>query len=499
MTKIRILKWFVLWEPLAYAFIGMAFLAMFQFSTPFLLDQDGYFHIKVAELWLEQGYLTKLPWMSEAIMADHYVDFHLLFQFLFLPFLFFISDPIVAYKLGTILSFGASTASLIWVLRKLGTKYRWFYFLFFLLGSHLFFLRVLFGRGMILFLGIYFLFVYFHIRKRWLPVFLLSWVVMYIYPSFLVLLATSLFLVIGHWREKDLSLSVTAFACLGGVLLGIFLHPSFPYQFKGYWLEVGGRFFHPMNLEETGEWSPPAKVISMSSVLFPVSVLTFLILVGRNFSSRFLSFYAFSVLLLIQFFQASRSIEYLLPVALLCSAFYPIRTLPLLIRQGFLVAGSAILILWSAPKILQDYRHTLAQADISLDFEAADWLEKNSEKGSKVLLSWDRFPRFFYRNTHNYYYNGMNPIYSFAKDPSRHSLARSFLEGSAENLHLIPAFLGFSYSVLEIAPHNAKAIETIFKSINSGDKNVEKVWENARYVIFKFKSMNQSNIEPKSK
>ena len=47
------------------------------------------------------------------------------------------------------------------------------------------------------------------------------------------------------------------------------------------------------------------------------------------------------------------------------------------------------------------------------------WLEKNSRQGDIVFhIGWSRFPELFFWNQHNYYINGMDPIFMYKYNPS---------------------------------------------------------------------------------
>ena len=67
-------------------FVG---LALIQFSTPDLPDNDGFYHIKLAEIMRTEGLRPAFPWLPLTILnAREYYDHHFLFHVALIPFTF---------------------------------------------------------------------------------------------------------------------------------------------------------------------------------------------------------------------------------------------------------------------------------------------------------------------------------------------------------------------------------------------------------------------------
>ncbi|MCB0166908.1 MAG: hypothetical protein KDI79_21960, partial [Anaerolineae bacterium] len=62
-------------------------LALIQFSTPNLAGNDGYYHIKLAQVMGQEGLRPPFPWLPLTVLApDRYVDHHWLYHMLLIPF-----------------------------------------------------------------------------------------------------------------------------------------------------------------------------------------------------------------------------------------------------------------------------------------------------------------------------------------------------------------------------------------------------------------------------
>ena len=70
-----------------WVFAGFtAIFGAFHATSPNLLGVDGYFHIKFSRTVWENGLPDVLPFLSQTIFADRFVDDHLLFHLIQIPF-----------------------------------------------------------------------------------------------------------------------------------------------------------------------------------------------------------------------------------------------------------------------------------------------------------------------------------------------------------------------------------------------------------------------------
>src|SRR5207244_12968646 len=69
--------------------LSVLLFAYIQFAGPNIVDYDGYYHIKMAQLIREEGIPTPFPWLPYTVLSeDRYTDHHLLFHILQVPFTF---------------------------------------------------------------------------------------------------------------------------------------------------------------------------------------------------------------------------------------------------------------------------------------------------------------------------------------------------------------------------------------------------------------------------
>ncbi len=473
--------------PFLWSLLCVVLIAPLSYLADYLPDRDAYAHIKIAQLIMQQGWQWTLPWMDHSIMAVRYVDYHILYQLLHIPFLLVMS-PEDAVKAANMAAMLFASTSLLALIRAQGGRRLWFWAILFFFASPIFTGRMLFARGWPLFLGLMFLFIGFVHKRRAIPAFVTALISVYTYPGFPILVAFAGIYAVACAVQKDFTAIKPAAMGILGIAAGVMFHPAFPYQFAGYWYEIGGRFFHPAGLEKTAEWQIPATEVALVGMGVCLSLLAAALLVGTNRTTLGISLLLLSLALIAALFSSVRAIEYLHPVLVLTLAIQNWRLPP---RWQFASAAAIALgvLLWGGSQTYMRTRPFVEQMNPAEAFDAARYLEKHTPRDSVVMLSWDEFPYFFYTNVHNRYLNGLNPIYSFARDPERHGLVRSFFEGNAVNAHLIPHALGIEYAVLKIYPSHKTIIETLFRTVRENPtptRRVEELYRNQGYVIFRF-------------
>jgi len=94
---------------------GAAFVRV-QYATPFLPEYDGYYHIKMAQLVCENGFLGAFPWLPLTTFSQRFSDMHLVFHYLLVPFTFLGLTP--GAKLYAVLSAVLAVLVFFAVLRR---------------------------------------------------------------------------------------------------------------------------------------------------------------------------------------------------------------------------------------------------------------------------------------------------------------------------------------------------------------------------------------------
>src|SRR5512139_2290806 len=114
----RVLSWWrghraalLIW--LAFAF----FLALVQFSTPDLPDNDGFYHIKLAYLMRIESLKPDFPYLPLSILnSREYYDHHFLFHVALMPFTF--GDLRLGAKWAAVIFASLAFLSTYWLLHK---------------------------------------------------------------------------------------------------------------------------------------------------------------------------------------------------------------------------------------------------------------------------------------------------------------------------------------------------------------------------------------------
>jgi hypothetical protein len=447
----------------------------------YLIDNDIFFHLKIADLYRQKLFLFKLPWEAYSIHADKYVDFHFLFHWLLVPFTFYDKNFLAGRSAAIPFLSTVSVIALYVLLKELKVEHRWLWILFFLLASPIFTGRLLFGRGFIIFLGIIFIFIFFFLRKNDIAVLIVSWIAVWTYPGFPVLAAFAAVYTFSSFVMKtgffDKDLRCLAFS-LCGMAAGITIHPSFPAQFYGYYLELVMQFIRPTDIEPIAEWLPPDPMIVKAGLLIPVIALVFrLSNIGKH-SPLESTLLVSVVVIIISMTGSIKTYEYLIPFLTLYLALNVWDGFNAVIRFSFFFIIAVMMIFWSAPDLYSRISAYKINSGHEFDFETADWLSVNTEKDSLVLLSWSEFPEFFYRNDHNRYLFGLNPVYCYGYDKEKYLMIRSFFDGKFSDPTLISKTLNARYAVLNKIENQA-AIGLI-----SGKYPL--IFQNNRFSVYKF-------------
>jgi hypothetical protein len=142
------------WLEWAGAFLFCFLLcSYFQFQSPFIPEEDGYFHIKFAWLLRHHGFFRGgFPWSYMSLWRDGFSDGAVFFHLLLIPFTYF--DLNTGAKLATCVISGFTLSSFYAILTLNRVRARLYWFWLFLLGGGFFWWRMLMPRPQILSVGL---------------------------------------------------------------------------------------------------------------------------------------------------------------------------------------------------------------------------------------------------------------------------------------------------------------------------------------------------------
>lgn len=424
-------------------------LSLIQFSTPNLVGNDGYYHIKMADLMRGEGLKPYFPWLPLTILnPGEFSDHHFLFHVLMIPFTF--GDLILGAKWASI--FFASFAFLCvwWLLRNQHIPYAGLWTLGMLAVSEAFIYRMSMPRTQSLSLAILVLGLNFLLQKKHWYLLPLSFIYVWLYDAFPLMIVLTVIYILSTWLiEGDPKFRPLMYV-LAGITFGLLINPYFPDN-----IIFGARHLIPklmgdIDVRVGNEWYPyeTSQLLSNS----PLGLVVFLagvVALGlrdqrmdtRTAAGLFLAIF-FGLMLI----QSRRFIEYFPPFALIFSAmaWAPMianpwnsylgwrsksgttRYIQGIFRidwkqkkwlRGVVIAFVLITGIWFTGSASRESLQ--ATKSSGLYSRASSWLIENTPQGTRIFQTdWDDFPRLFFHNTWNTYLIGLDPTFMQIKDPA---------------------------------------------------------------------------------
>ena len=292
-------------------------------------DFDGYYHIRWSRLLWENftGFHLlppKFTWLPlTSLNSNSYVDHHLLFHILNIPFTWF-GDLTTGAKASAIIWATLALFACFWLIARYRLPHPLIWLLALLASSAPFVYRLSMAKApplSIIFMvaGIYLLF---EEKYKWLT--LLGFLYVWTYSLFPTLLAAALFWTLAvAWAEERFEWRPLAFTS-GGVLAGFIINPYFPKNFT--------LFFEHLVTKTGGfavavgtEWYPyDSWELMINSFVALLAMFVGYVAFDwheRKQAMRPLFFLLFSTLLLVASLRSRRFVEYWPPFAVLFAAF----------------------------------------------------------------------------------------------------------------------------------------------------------------------------------
>jgi hypothetical protein len=425
------------------------FIAMFafvQFGTPHLADNDGYYHIRIAQLMHTHGLRFDFPWLPLTILnADAFYDHHLLYHaYLAL----FVGDGqpehlIVGAKIASVLMPALACVAIWWILRTQQVPWATLWSVGLFAISEAFLYRMSMPRAqsaslLVLALGLHWL-----LQRRYALLVPLGFLYVWLYNAFpLLLLIAGSYVAATYLTEQRIAWRAFVYP-LAGIVLGLVINPYFPVNITFIVHHLVPKVGQPAT-SVGSEWYPydTWTLVQNSGVALALWLLGMLALgwreqrIDRPTLTALLLSLAFGLLL----FKARRFVEYFPPFALIFAA---LSTAPLLriwttSRQRRRWATLLLVGALAAPlgATLGQARTTMAQAKPATTYAAAaEWLRTHTPPGSLVFQTdWDDFPRLFFYNTANRYTAGLDPTYMQRYDAQLYAEWVAITQGKAASL-----------------------------------------------------------------
>lgn len=404
----------------------IALFAIIQFATPGLAGNDGYYHIKMAQLIRQQGITPQFIWLPMSILSpEAYYDHHFLYHLylaLFVPRNSLAITPdmlILRAKLASVLMPALAFTVIWWVLRKQGVRWAWIWALGLFAASDAFLYRMSMPRAQaasLLFLAIG---VYLLLERRYRLLLPLGFLYVWLYNAFPLLLIVALvyaMAVLMLERRVEWRPIATVAAGIG---LGLLINPYFPHNvdfiISHILPKIGATGSHVGN--EWGAYETWTLVENSGGALLLFLTGVFALgWRGRRFDLATLFALGLVVVFGAMVFKSRRFIEYFPAFALLFAAF---SVSPLIDEmetrwpRWIVAVGLVLLLSFPLARNVVRGREALARArPIEQYADAATWLAENAPPGSLVFQTdWDDFPRLFFYNTAQVYTIGLDATY----------------------------------------------------------------------------------------
>lgn len=488
--------WRTVLEGLLVFAIFFGSLATVQFSTPDLPDNDGYYHIKLAELMRTEGLRPAFPWLPLTILnAREYYDHHFLFHVALIPFT--LGDLRLGAKWAAIGFASLAFLTIWWLLRSQRVPYAFLWSLGLLAVSEAFLYRMAITRAQSLSLAVLAVGLHFCLQRRYKWLAPLAFLYVWMYDAFPLLLVFALIYVIAAGLiERRLELRPLLYAG-AGTLLGLLINPYFPHNLVFIFNHLLPKLTETTAVSVGNEWYPYntsqlLKNSLLSLAAFASGALA-LGLQGKRMDTRTACSLFAALLFGLMLFQARRFIEYFPPFALIFAAF---AWTPLLegYRMGrqnqaarlpwrsWAAGGVLVLILipgvWST---LQAASDSIQGAKPYTRYAAASaWLQENTPAGARLFQTdWDDFPRLFFYNTHNTYLVGLDPTYLQLYNAALYDHWVEITEGKvAEPSGDILARFGSSYVITDL-------VHAGFITRANDDPGLEKVYVDEEAIVYR--------------
>ena len=452
-----------------------------QFSTNAICcgDFDGYYHVKWARmLWesMKHGpFPPRFPWLPlTTLNPKDYVDHHLLFHIMQIPFAAF-RDPRLGAKVGSIVFASLAVLSCYWLLIRYRIRYVLVWLLALLSCSAPFLFRMNMAKAPPL--AIIYLVVAIHLffRRKYWPLLPLAVVFTWTYDLFLLLIMAAVFWSVAiAWTERRFEWRPLVYV-VTGCAAGLVLNPYFPHNFQllyehliiklkpaEYDTKVGSEWYPYDSWEFLGNSAVACIAMLVGYIAFEPA--------ERRKAQYPVFFLLLATALMIMTARWKRIAEYWPPFAVLFAAFslqpwlagargYLTRLPPDVLeelkpffdradswwtrlrsdwREIVRTMAVALVALMLGGFLFFNLRAEVEEIGRSESHEyykaGADWMRANVPAGQIVFnTDWDDFPRLFYFDETHYYVSGLDPSYLFDKSPDLSRLYDRITLGQENN------------------------------------------------------------------
>jgi len=487
--------------PLVLLALFIAGMAAIQFATADMPDNDGFYHIKLAELMRTEGLKPTFSWLPLSILnPNEFYDHHFLFHVALIPFTF--GDLRVGAKWAAVIFASLAFLAIWFLFHRQRVPFAWLWALGLLGISDAFLYRMSVTRAQSLSLAVLALAFAWLLEGKHKHLAILSFLYVWLYDAFPLMIALAILHLIAialieHRLEYRPLLYITA-----GMILGLIINPYFPENIIFSYRHMLPKLADATSVRVGNEWFPyETKQLldnSLPALAAFASGTLALGLAGRKMDVRTALALLVSLLFGLMLFQARRFVEYFPPFALIFAAFaWTPLFLPVAdpvpstvsprdsisqfnLRAYFPVILLSLVVAVSIARSIPPARESLGSSKpYDLYAGASAWLEENTEAGTRIFQTdWDDFPRLFFYNTHNTYLVGLDPTYMQLYDADLYDLWVEITQGDVEAPSELIASTFDSQYVHTDLNHGD------FLQVAAQDPGLEEVYRDDQAVVF---------------
>ena len=359
---------------LQYLLIILAayFLFFWLQSSPVLSDPDSFYHAKIGQILPNGKILHEFPWLQFTTLKDNFTDHHFLYHIFLIPFVSLFPDPLAGLKFSVVVIGTMVFTVIFWFLKSNKVPFS-FALTLILLAAGPYLFRANLAKAPILSLAVLIVGLQLMFRKKYIPLFFLSFFYVWLYGGWMLLggaavVYTIIDAIISPLRSQSeirnpkfetnskfkfsnfktilyfvfwlfdivsyfvlrasnlLNIKLLGIVFLG-LLAGLIINPYFPDNIAFTWQQAVkiGLINYQNIIGVGGEWYP-YKIFDLIGGLN----LIFIIMVGSlaiflatlpKQTSKSLTLFVFTAIFFILTLKSKRNIEYFTPFAILFSGF----------------------------------------------------------------------------------------------------------------------------------------------------------------------------------
>jgi len=483
-------------------------------ANKFILDPDGFYHIRMATLILKNGIIKNFPWLVFTNLPTSYTDHHFIYHLILSLFAIFLK-PIVAVKIATVFINTIFIIIFYSFLKSQKIQYAWIYIII-LLSSTPFAFRINLVKASSFSLIILFLILISIFKKRYKTLFLLSFLYVWSYGGWpLSIVVSGAYLISSFLSQKMQNFSKDFFTIIKisewkpliitilGSVAGIIINPYFPENILFYWVQIiqiaivnygskvgVGMEWYGFNISELLRYSTEVVfLLLIGGLLFfgRIAIKKYKI-ISEEQVKKILLFLILSVFFFLLTLKSKRNSEYLFPFAVTFGALFInyfwdkevyliiIKNLKSFFKKRFLYVLFIVYIIsmFFVAFFLNSLRiKNYLEEDHPIDEykKEMEVVMQNSNSGDIVFHSdWDDWPIMFYHNQYNRYIVGLDATFMYKYSPNLYKKWKDITWGD---------FIGDPYDIIK-NDFNAKIIFIA----NSDKENMDKyIKNNSHYEL----------------